>query len=131
MKKILLLFLVCLSLYVYADGSSPQQGDTQYPAGAFVDNRRSKPRPVKRIPPNMDLILLIEDGSVTIRSISDFGTGSYQLQDLSTGYSSNGTIDTSIDNMVEIPFCVSDSSVLDFYIEFEDGSWCHLSWNLN
>lgn len=127
MRKVLSMFLVCLSLSVYADSSSPQQ-DNKYPTGVFIDNRCSNPRPIKRIPATVDFILLIDGESVTIRSMSNLGLGSYQLQDLTSGFSSNGTINTSLDTMVEIPFGVSDSSILDFYIEFEDGSWCHLTY---
>lgn len=128
MKKTLIsiCFLFASILVIAQESSAPAPKEL---GGVVVSH--SKVAGLKRLPTNAAILMVIENTSVIIRCSNDFGLGTYQLQDLPSGISSNGTIDTSLDNMVEIPFCVSDSSVLDFYIEFEDGSWCHLTWNCN
>lgn len=83
----------------------------------------------QRAPSNVDIILVIGEEEVTILFRGDFGIGSYQLADASSGTSVSNVVNTYSGYSEIIPFSVNESSCLEFSIEFEDGSWSHLSWN--
>lgn len=126
MKKLL---IICLSfigaLYLYADDNAR---DGRELTSATVSTVSKKPN-ILRIPANVELLIIVNDNSITIRFNGDFGQGNYLVTDLASGYSASGTVIATSGSSEVVSFPVSSSSSFDFYIEFEDGYWCHLTWN--
>lgn len=85
----------------------------------------------KRTPSRVhyDVVLIYDDTEIKVYFREDFGLASYQLTNIDTGVIVSDVIDTSSYDSITIPMLITDSNSLDFYIEFEDGSWCHLIWS--
>lgn len=127
MKHLILsiaVFILC-SVPIYAQDSHNGQNRTgtilcRYPVSS------GKPQ---RLPVNVDLLLIIGEDDVTIRFNGDFGTGTYLLTDATSGYTISNTIEAYAGDTEVISFAVDETTSFEFTIEFEDGSWCELSWN--
>lgn len=127
MRKYLLILLMSISIgQILADGQD-NQGDNNR-SGRIVSTRTSM-KGVKHAPANVDILLLIEESYITIHFNGDFGSGIYQLNEIGTGNTITNTIVASAGSFETIPFTVTETTSFNFYIEFEDGSWCQLSWN--
>lgn len=127
MKKILFLLAMIVSFtQVIAEGQKePNEGNH---SGSVVIVKASAGKP-QRTPANVDILLIIGDSDVTIRFNGDFGIGTYQLTDISTGNSISNAIDVCAGYSEVIPFIYDAASSIEFSMVFEDGSFCHLSWN--
>lgn len=126
MKKLL---IICLSfigaLYLYADDNA---SDGRELTSATVSTVSKKPN-ILRIPANVELLIIVNDNSITIRFNGDFGQGNYLVTDLASGYSASGTVIATSGSSEVVSFPVSSSSSFEFNIEFEDGFWSYLTWN--
>ena len=81
-----------------------------------------------RAPARTDLLLVIEDSGITIRFNGDFGPGYYQISDNEPGISVSGSVNAEAGSSEFVAFPISSETSFDFDIEFEDGSWSHLTW---
>lgn len=77
-----------------------------------------------------DVILVYGDTGVIVYFCDDFGSANYQLNNIDTGEIASGSVDTA-STYVTIPFHISALNSYSFYIDFEDGSWCHLTWGID
>ena len=126
MKKIVLVFLLLLSVQgLFADASSKGTGDVLQ---SRTSSTNTETRTPKHAPARTDILLIIEDSGITIRFNGDFGPGIYQFTDNATGNSIGGSVFAEAGGTEYVPFPVTSMSSFDFYIEFEDGSWSHLTW---
>ena len=130
MKRKLLMFMMMLFsiLSVNASENDPTESDGKL-TSILINSKNSSSAKPRRTPTNVDILLLIDDNSITIRFNGDFGQGNYLVTDLASGYSASGTVIATSGSSEVVSFPVSSSSSFDFYIEFEDGYWCHLTWN--
>lgn len=127
MRKYLLILLMSVSVgKILADGQDNQSDSNR--SGRIVSTR-SLMKGAQHAPANVDLLLLIEESDITIHFNGDFGQGTYLLNESSTGYTISNSIVASAGSFETIPFTVTETTSFNFYIEFEDGSWCQLSWN--
>ena len=92
-----------------------------------VDAKSTTSR-VRHAPARTDILLIIEDSGVTIRFNGDFGPGFYQLSDEESGYTVSGSVYAEAGSSEYIALPITSVASFDFYIEFEDGSWSHLTW---
>lgn len=125
MKKFLFLLAMIVSFtQVIAEGQKePNEGNH---SGSVIILKATTGRP-QHSPANVDILLIIGDSDVTIRFNGDFGIGTYQLTDISTGNSISNTIDVCAGYSEVIPFVSDTTSSIEFSMVFEDGSFCHLS----
>ncbi len=119
-----------LSAFVFAETNQDEKTSDGLD-GVVYSNRTTQRGGLSRMPPHADIICFINNNSINLRFNDDYGQGNYRLEDLSNGFLVEGICDTSNENHFEINYEVTDSSSIDFYIEFEDGSWCHLFWDNN
>lgn len=126
MKSFFLIFLLFCSFHVtFADSSDSNSGrESHKKSGAIVVDDA----PSLRAPARCDLLLVIEETGITIRFNGDFGPGFYQISDNESGFSVSGSIVAEAGSTEYVPFPVTTTTSFDFDIEFEDGSWSHLTW---
>lgn len=129
MRKILLFILMmsCSLAPLIAEQDNSQSGDntgTERTSKAI----EAKNLKIRRSPDreHYDVIVVYDETEVNVYFSEDFGLASYQLTNLYTGAVISDVVDTSSNDYVTIPIQFSNPNSLDFYIEFEDGSWCHL-----
>lgn len=127
MKKTFLLS-ICFLLAAIGYAEDTTTPTPQEIGGTVIVSTSTVPK-LKRTPANTDVIVIIKNDYIDICCNVIHGLGCFQITDLSTNYSTAGGIDSSLNSITTIPFVVSNSTSFDFYIEFEDGSWCHLTWN--
>lgn len=128
MKKLVTLLMLILSASLFAEEQHPQIPTGQQLGGVIVTTKGTATQP-HRVPANVDILLIIGDSDVTIRFNGDFGIGTYQLTDISTGNSISNTIDVCAGYSEVISFISDTASSIEFSMVFEDGSFCRLSWN--
>lgn len=124
---IAVLFLVFSLGYALAD-SQPSTSDSKELKGVTLKDRATSNRPM-HAPTLADIVLVIQDDQCIVYFSDDYGTGTYRISDGATGATITSTVNTSLVNYLSIPIHITDSSDMDFYIEFEDRCWCHLVWN--
>ena len=95
--------------------------------GEVIYSKTSVPK-MKRTPIIADILMIISDESISISLKGDYGCGTFHLYDSSAEAYICGEINSSIEHNLIICYSVMSSSAIDFSIEFEDGSWCHLTW---
>lgn len=126
MKRLLLLsILACFFQYGLCD-SQPKENGRELRAAS--DRSTVPPGSQLRAPARSDILLVIEETGVTICFNGDFGPGYYQLTDNVSGNVVSGPVVAEAGSTEYVPFPVSETTSFDFYIEFEDGSWSHLTW---
>lgn len=123
MKHFILFLLLFVSTAVVQAKDAPQG---QQRSGALIA-RGVAPSRVQHAPANVDILLIIGEDEVTIRFNGDFGTGTYQLTDVNSGYTASNIVDAYAGSTEVIPFVVDETTSFEFTIEFEDGSWGQLS----
>lgn len=121
------MMLLIVSLAMTAQESSDQKD----PLNVVVFNRRTatSSSSIKRTPSLCDLILYIDETSLTLVVNGDFGIGTYRVLDCTTGLEVDGMVNTADSRFVVIPFEINETSELSFDIEFADGRCGHLTWN--
>lgn len=129
MRKFILFLIFCVfsTMSLMADGNEGKESKEL--KGVITANRSSQTGSIQRSPLFVDLVFVIEDEKISILFMNDYGTGTYRISDAATGTTITSTVNTSLVNYLSIPIHITDSSDMDFYIEFEDGCWCHLVWN--
>lgn len=127
MKKFILFFIMFVAIFrVFANDDNDQESRDR--TGVVISKTSTTNNPL-RVPPRTDIVLIVQDNSVVVRFNGDFGLGSYQLSDLTTGNVFCNSV-YAFDGETEVIDMTNFSTVcLDFYIEFEDHSSCHLVWN--
>ena len=127
MKK-LFLFLILFSAIQIGYAQQQSQAENNKEKTTVLDRRLNEnPKPL-RTPSRTELVLVLEEFGITIRFNGDFGEGTYQLSDTSTGYTVTNTVVATAGSTEFVPFMISETGSYNFYIEFEDGSWSQLSW---
>lgn len=126
MKHFIFLLFLFLSFECgcFAEEQKPSTDSKELHGVAFKD-RASGARPM-HAPVSADIILLISENQCIVLFNNSHGTGLYLFSDITSNITISGNVDTSVVSCLSIPIQLSDSSVIDFYIEFEDGSWCNV-----
>lgn len=123
-KALVLLSLFSVFFIAFANSSEPSEDKPKEVKGAIL----VKGTPIKRVPANVDFLLVIEENQVTIRIFSNLGTADYNIENLSSGDLYSGTIDSYAGYAETLYVPSASSSCINFDIDFEDGGSCHLSW---
>lgn len=126
-RIIMVLATFCAFMHVFADNA--KRGNEQELTSQTVKMGKSGMIRPQHAPANVDLLLLIGEDDVTIRFNGDFGTGTYQLTDVNSGYTVSNTVEAYAGSTEVVPFVVDETTNFEFAIEFEDGSWCQLNCN--
>lgn len=128
MKKILFILLFYYGFAINASSYQSPASEEKELTGRVIYSKATVPKS-KRSPMTADIVLLISDESISISIRGDHGCGTFQMSDSATGESFSCEVNSSSQHIYSIPYIVTSSSDLDFTIEFEDGSWCCLTWN--
>lgn len=126
MKHFLSFLVLSFSIACFAD-NQPQTSDKKELKGATYKAVATVTRPM-HAPIEADIVLVLQEDCCAVIFNNDYGIGIYQFSENATNTIIQGNVNTSSTNYLSIPVQITDSSDVDFYIEFENGSWCHIVW---
>lgn len=118
--------MLCLStvaFYSYADNNTNEDKGPR-----IIIVRQDTNFPIRRLPSNTDIAVLIENGEVVVHFLSDFGQVQYLVSSDYSTTTYQGYIQADYGTELSIP--ITGTGTMSLSLTFSDNSSCSIEWEV-